>query len=83
MAIAGVFGFILSKYKFSSAALILGLVLGPMIEANLRRAVQLENGSILNVISPASHPITAVLLILCVMMLFFPILSKLMKKKIA
>ena len=37
MVIAGVFGFILNKYKFSSAALILGLVLGPMIEANLRK----------------------------------------------
>lgn len=83
MAIAGVFGFILSKYKFSSAALILGLVLGPMIEANLRRAVQLENGSIMNVISPASHPITTVLLVLCGMMLLFPILSKLMKKKMS
>lgn len=83
MAIAGVFGFILSKYKFSSAALILGLVLGPMIEANLRRAVQLENGSLMNVISPASHPITAVLLVLCGLMLLFPILSKLFKKKTA
>lgn len=83
MAIAGVFGFILNKYKFSSAALILGLVLGPMIEANLRRAVQLENGSLMNVISPASHPITAVLLVLCGLMLLFPILSKLFKKKTA
>jgi len=83
MAIAGVFGFILNKYKFSSAALILGLVLGPMIEANLRRAVQLENGSLMNVISPAGHPITTVLLVLCAAMLLFPILSKLLKKKTA
>lgn len=83
MAIAGVFGFILNKYKFSSAALILGLVLGPMIEANLRRAVQLENGSLMNVISPTGHPITAVLLVLCGVMLLFPILSKLFKKKTA
>lgn len=78
MVIAGIIGFVLNKYKFSSAALILGLVLGGMIEANLRRAVTLENGSIINVIS---HPITAILLFACAAMLLVPIILKSIKKR--
>lgn len=78
MSIAGVFGFILSKYKFSSAAMILGLVLGGMTESNLRRAISLESGNIMNVLS---KPITATLLIACLLMLTVPVLLKLFKKK--
>ena len=76
MAIAGVAGFVLSKYKFSSAALILGLVLGGMTEANLRRAVTLENGDVLAVMA---HPITAVLLTACAAMLIAPVIIRHMK----
>jgi putative tricarboxylic transport membrane protein len=78
MSIAGVFGFILSKYKFSSAAMILGLVLGGMTESNLRRAISLESGNVMNVLS---KPITATLLIACVLMLTLPVIMKFLKKK--
>jgi putative tricarboxylic transport membrane protein len=71
MTIAGLVGFILNKYKFSSAALILGLVLGGMTEANLRRAVSLENGNVMNVLT---KPITATLLLVCLAMLVAPVL---------
>lgn len=77
MAIAGLVGFILNKYKFSSAALILGLVLGGMTEANLRRAVSLENGSLIGVLS---KPITASLLVACVLMLLAPVVLDWLKK---
>lgn len=78
MAIAGLVGFVLNKYKFSSAALILGLVLGGMTEANLRRAVSLENGNLINVIS---KPITASLLIACAVMLLAPVVLDFLKKQ--
>ncbi len=77
MAIAGLVGFVLNKYKFSSAALILGLVLGGMTEANLRRAVTLENGNLVNVLT---KPITASLLVACAAMLLTPVILDWIKK---
>ncbi|AOT69598.1 tripartite tricarboxylate transporter permease [Geosporobacter ferrireducens] len=78
MAIAGILGFAFSKFKFSSAALVLGLVLGGMTEANLRRAVSLANGDIMAVIS---KPITATLLLACMLMLLYPVISRMIKTK--
>lgn len=78
MAVAGVLGYAFVKFDYSAAALTLGLVLGGMTEANLRRAVILENGSIINVIS---KPITAVLLVVCLLMLASPMISKVIKSK--
>jgi putative tricarboxylic transport membrane protein len=78
MAIAGVFGFVLNKFKFSSAALILGLVLGSMTEANLRRAISLESG---NLAAVFSKPIVASLLTACVIMLLLPVIMGFISKK--
>ncbi|MBB6214152.1 putative tricarboxylic transport membrane protein [Anaerosolibacter carboniphilus] len=78
MAIAGILGFAFSKFKFSSAALVLGLVLGGMTESNLRRAISLENGDIMTVIS---KPITATLLLACAVMLIYPTISGMIKAK--
>ena len=78
MAIAGILGFAFIKFKFSSAALVLGLVLGGMTESNLRRAVTLANGDIFAVLS---KPITASLLIVCALMLIYPVISNIIKSK--
>lgn len=45
--IFGVAGFIFSKAKIPAAPFILGAVLGPMIESNFRRALQMSRGSFL------------------------------------
>jgi putative tricarboxylic transport membrane protein len=58
--------------------MILGLVLGGMTESNLRRAISLESGNVMNVLS---KPITATLLIACVLMLTLPVIMKFLKKK--
>jgi putative tricarboxylic transport membrane protein len=71
--IAGVIGYAFSKYGFSPAALILGLVLGDICESNLRRAIKLANG---NIFLALNKPITMTLIILCVVMLLFPILKR-------
>ncbi len=78
MAIAGILGFAFIKFKFSSAALVLGLVLGGMTESNLRRAVSLENGNIMAVLL---KPITAILISVCVIMLLYPVISGMIKSK--
>ncbi len=78
MVIAGVLGYAFSKTGFNAAALILGLVLGEMCESNLRRAILLENGNILGVFS---KPITAVLMIACIVMLVWPMIKPLINRK--
>ncbi|MEA4960750.1 tripartite tricarboxylate transporter permease [Lutispora sp.] len=78
MVIAGVLGYIFNKFGFNAAALILGLVLGEMCEANLRRAVMLENGSIVAVFT---KPITAILIIACIAMLVYPMVKPYIQKK--
>ncbi|MEX0631613.1 hypothetical protein M8494_04035 [Serratia ureilytica] len=40
----GVFGYILRKMHFPMSPLILGFVLGEMLEQNLRRALSISNG---------------------------------------
>lgn len=45
---AGLVGYVFSKCKFNPAALILGLVLGNICESNLRRAVKLTQGDVIN-----------------------------------
>ncbi len=43
----GVLGFVLRTYGFPMAPLILGVVLGPILDANLRRGLVLSDGSLL------------------------------------
>lgn len=46
VAVFGVVGYLLSKLRFEAAPLLLGLVLGGMLEDNLRRGLILSQGSI-------------------------------------
>ena len=39
----GIIGYLLSRYQFSLAPIILGVILGPIAETNLRRAMMTEN----------------------------------------
>lgn len=78
MMVAGVIGFAFSKFGFNNAALILGLVLGDMIESNLRRALMLEQG---NAVAVFTKPITATLLTISMISLLWPIVKPYIFKK--
>ncbi|MDD2447017.1 MAG: tripartite tricarboxylate transporter permease [Tissierellia bacterium] len=78
MVIAGIFGFFFSKFGFNNAALILGLVLGPIIESNLRRAIMIEQG---NFIPVFTKPITAVIVAISIVTLVWPLIKPLISKK--
>jgi putative tricarboxylic transport membrane protein len=43
----GVFGYLLSMFRFSPAPLLLGFVLGPLMEEHLRRALLLSRGDLM------------------------------------
>jgi len=64
-----VFGYILRKMDFPMSALILGFVLGEMLEQNLRRALSISNGDVAVL---WSSPISAGLLLASVTMLVAP-----------
>ncbi|MDR1903683.1 MAG: tripartite tricarboxylate transporter permease [Treponema sp.] len=83
MAVAGLAGFIFVTCKFSSSAMILGLVLGVICESNLRRAYTIISGetflqSTLNIIT---RPVTGIALLVCLAVLISPGIKPLLKKK--
>jgi len=67
-AALGVLGYILLKLRFEPAPLLLGFVLGPMMEENLRRAMLLSRGDPSTFIE---RPISATVLGLCAALLLW------------
>ncbi|GHT83805.1 hypothetical protein FACS1894137_05910 [Spirochaetia bacterium] len=91
MAIAGLVGFVFIACKFNVSAMILGLVLGTICEANLRRAYIIADGETLlattwNVLKAplkiAPIPLTAILMIVCVVVLVTPGIRTLLRKRV-
>ncbi|WP_075181348.1 tripartite tricarboxylate transporter permease [Pantoea sp. 1.19] len=74
----GIFGYILRKMDFPMSPLILGFVLGELLEQNLRRALSISNGQL-----PIlwESPISKVLLVLAVLVLVGPLFWKRWRRK--
>ena len=73
----GIFGYFLRKMHFPLSALILGYVLGELMESNLRRALSISHGE-LSILW--GSPITMALWALAVVMVILPIYRALTKK---
>jgi putative tricarboxylic transport membrane protein len=67
MVIFGVIGFIMRKHDYPVAPLVLALILGPMVDENLRRGLILSNGDFLPFLK---SPISIVLVIAIFFTLF-------------
>ncbi|MBR0252544.1 MAG: tripartite tricarboxylate transporter permease, partial [Synergistaceae bacterium] len=78
MAIAGVLGLIISACHFNSAALILGLVLGVICEGNFSRAYTISRADIVGMFS---RPVAGTLMVISIILLVWPILSQMFRKK--
>jgi len=78
MALAGVFGFILRVMDFPQGPFILGMLLGKLLESNLRRALSLTMGSYSIFFT---SPICIVLLTISVLSLVWPAIKKRLKKR--
>ncbi len=76
MLAVGLLGFVMERYGFPVSPLVLGVVLGPLLEKNFRRAVQVSNSGIWGIIS---RPITAVVLALVAVNFCRPLFSFLFK----
>ena len=71
MLISGVVGVIMKRTGFPPGPVVLGLLLGTLAEANLRRALIIDGPSIL-----ITQPISALLLVLAILSLSAPLVSR-------
>lgn len=79
MMIFGVVGFILKEFGIKPAPIILGLILGPLAENNLRSTLEISDKGLLLFFT---RPICIVLLIFILMVIIFPFWqSRKMRKK--
>jgi TctA family transporter len=78
MALFGVVGYALIKLDFEPAPLLLGFVLGPMLEENLRRAMLLSRGSPMVFIT---HPLSLGLLLVAAALLLIVVLPSVRSKR--
>jgi putative tricarboxylic transport membrane protein len=74
----GLIGYFMRKLKFPITPVVLALVLGPMAEASLRRALILSGGSWMIFVQ---RPITLTLLVVTVVSVMFPIIREKMTGK--
>lgn len=69
MFIFGVIGYFMERYGYSVAPMVLGLVLGPIIESSFRRALIIEGSTPMFLLT---RPITAVLLLISILLIIVP-----------
>jgi putative tricarboxylic transport membrane protein len=77
-AIFGVIGYWLVKHDFEPAPLLLGFVLGPLMEENLRRAMLIARGDVTVFFT---RPISAVLLSTAIILLIIAALPKIRRRR--
>jgi putative tricarboxylic transport membrane protein len=71
--IFGLVGYVMKRYHFEGAPLILALVLGGMLESSLRRALMMSDG---NPMIFFTRPISAVFLIVAIVFLVSPLITR-------
>ncbi len=76
MLLAGIIGLIMKRTGFPAGPLVLGLLLGPLAESNLRRALLIDGP-----LGLISHPISAVLIGLAVLAFMAPIVGRIRQRR--
>ena len=69
----GVIGYLIKKFGYELAPLVMGLVLGPLVEQNLRRSLIMSHGSFDIFVQ---RPISVICLILAALVLISPFITK-------
>ena len=78
MVAFGMLGFILKRNKFPLAPLVVGFILAPMLEENLRRSLMRSKGSLLPMVQ---SPIAVAFLVLTAAVLVYTVVSEVKKSK--
>ena len=69
----GLVGFLLRLFDYSPAPLLIGFILGPMLEENLRRALLIQRGDYIEMLS---RPATAALMLITIGVLLWALLKR-------
>ncbi len=77
MLVAGIVGFLMKRHGFGPAPLVMGLILGKLVEENLSRAMIIYDNNWLRFFE---SPIVDGFLVLTLMSLFWPLISKIWKR---
>ncbi|AOT72124.1 tripartite tricarboxylate transporter permease [Geosporobacter ferrireducens] len=77
MFISGIIGYLMEKLEFPASPVVLALILGPMAERELRKALIMSGGQISVLFT---RPISATLLIIATITLFMPIIKNIRSK---
>ncbi|WP_126428593.1 tripartite tricarboxylate transporter permease [Brevibacillus marinus] len=75
----GVLGYLFAKHDYPVAPLVLSLVLGPMIENNMRRALTISNGDFTVFLT---EPLSLIFLIIAALWMLIPVILKKRGKKV-
>ena len=70
-AVFGLFGYVLLKLGFEPAPMLMGLILGPMMEENMRRAMTVSRGDPMIFLR---RPLSAALLAIAALLLLIVVL---------
>lgn len=76
----GLFGYLMRKFNFEPAPLVLAMILGPQLEASLRRSLIYSRGDLRVFFE---RPIAATLMALALLMLLSPVFRWLLSRKLA
>ena len=77
----GLCGYILLKFGFEPAPMLVAFVLGKIMEEKLRQAMLLSRGDPWTFLDFANHPISAVLIVLSIILLVFAVTPAMRKKR--
>jgi putative tricarboxylic transport membrane protein len=78
MIIFGILGYLFRKFDYEGAPLLLGFILGPMFELNLRQSLLFSKGSFLIFFT---RPISAVAITIAIILLIYPLISIFVRRK--
>ena len=78
MVVFGAAGYLMRKFGYEPAPLVLAFVLGPLLENNLRKALILSRGDFMTFIE---RPISGVCLAIAALMLILPLLPSFAKRR--
>lgn len=78
MIIFGIFGYLMKKFEYEGAPLVLAFVLGPLLENNLRKSLIMSQGDFAIFLE---RPLAAVSLIMAIFLLISPLFPWMRKKR--
>jgi putative tricarboxylic transport membrane protein len=78
MIVLGIIGYIMQQHGYPAGPMVLGVILGPLVETNLRQAIQVSNNGIWEFFT---RPISGVTLLLVFISFLVPVIRSLLNKQ--